>query len=231
LKEELNYLCKQYESLVKLIEEIKEKAKTACQVSQGTATQEIACTVKREIQKWEIGNQEEMSWYVNNLVRMLKSRIPHNTENKEILDMIEYMKFEKDLTKQYRTLSTIVGLIPTVNVIAVDPILENMNKIGQEIGTKLDDISQEMNEIRISFNPGIKQEIEISSGIEILGTGAKLITTIPLQEISYAELKEDLKKINVEHIDKLSKLPKKLANKIKGYLLLNDREDIVEQLT
>jgi len=52
-----------------------------------------------------------------------------------------------------------------------------------------------------------------------------------LQEISYAELKEDLKRIKGKHISKLSKLPERLARKIKGYLLLNDREDIVEQLT
>ena len=42
--------------------------------------------------------------------------------------MIEYMKFEKDLTKQYRTLSTIIGLIPTVKVITADPIVENIKK-------------------------------------------------------------------------------------------------------
>ena len=41
-----------------LLEEIREKAKTACQVSQGTPTQEIACAVSREVQKWEIGSQE-----------------------------------------------------------------------------------------------------------------------------------------------------------------------------
>jgi len=210
-------------NLKELIEEIKEKAETACKLSQGTATKEIACTVNKEIQKWEIGSQEEMSWYVNNLVTVLKSKIPHNTENKEILDMIEYMKFEKNIIKQYRTLSTVIGLIPTVNVVAVDLIIENINKVGHELGTKLDDISQEMNEIRISLSPGITQEIEISSGIEILGTGAALITTIPLQEISYAELKEDLQSIKGEHISKLSELPTRLANKIKGHLLLKDR--------
>ena len=48
-------------NLKELLEEIQEKAKTVCQASQGTATQEIACTVNREIQKWEIGNQEEMT--------------------------------------------------------------------------------------------------------------------------------------------------------------------------
>ena len=88
-----------------------------------------------------------------------------------------------------------------------------------------------MNEIRICLKPGIKEEIEISSGIEILGTGAKHIVTIPLQEISYSELKEDLKIIKGKHITKLSRLPERLARKIKGYLLLNDREDLVEQLS
>jgi hypothetical protein len=92
-------------------------------------------------------------------------------------------------------------------------------------------IKDAVNTLTISLKPGIKQEIEISSGIEILGTGAKLITTIPLQEISYAELKEDLQSIRGEPISKLSQLPKRFANKIKGYLLLKDREDIVDQLT
>jgi hypothetical protein len=59
-----------------------------------------------------------MSWHVNNLVVVLKSKIPFNPDNKQILDMIEYMKYEKDLTKQYRTLSTVIGLIPTVNVVS-----------------------------------------------------------------------------------------------------------------
>ena len=213
-----------------ILEEIQKRAKTVCQSSQGTATEEIACAVNREVKNWEINNQDDMSWYVNNIVVVLKSKIPHNKENKEILDMIEYLKYEKDITKQYRTISTVIGLIPTVNVVSVDPIVENINKVGQEIGSKLDSFSQEMYEIRISLSPGIKQEIEISSGLEIMGTGATLITTIPLQEISYAELKEDLQSIKEKHINKLSKLPKRLANKVKGYLLLNDREDIVKQL-
>ena len=87
-----------------------------------------------------------------------------------------------------------------------------------------------MNEIRICLKPGIKEEFEISSGIEILGTGAKHIVTIPLQEISYEELKDDLIRIKGKHITKLSKLPERLVREIKGYLLLNDREDILEQL-
>ncbi|MDW5552016.1 hypothetical protein [Methanosarcina sp.] len=63
------------------------------------------------------------------------------------------------------------------------------------------------------------------------GTGTALKATVLLKQISYTELKEDLQSIKEEHISKLSELPKRLANKIKGYLLLKDREDIVEQLT
>lgn len=55
--------------------------------------------------------------------------------------------------------------------------------------------------------------------------------SIPLQDISYPELKEDIQKIVGKKIDKLSKLPDKLARKIKGYLFLKDREDIIDQLT
>jgi len=218
-------------NLKELLEEIQKKAKTACQVSQGTNTEEIACTVNKEVQKWEINSQEEMSWYVNILVAVLKSKIPHNKENKEILDTIECMKFEKDLTKQYRILSTVIGLIPTVNVVAVDPIVENITKVGQDLGTKQDGLSKEMDKIRISLSSGIKEEIEISVGTEILGNGITHKITIPLQEISYVELKDDLIGIKGKHITKLSKLPEKLARKIKGYLLLKDREDIIEQLT
>jgi HEAT repeat protein len=51
-----------------ILEEIQEKAKTACQVSQGTATQKIACAINREVQKWEIGSQEEMTFNLENLI-------------------------------------------------------------------------------------------------------------------------------------------------------------------
>lgn len=64
-----------------------------------------------------------------------------------------------------------------------------------------------------------------------LGTGAKHIVTIPLQEISYSELKEDLKRVKGKHISKLSKLPERLARKVRDYLSRNDREDLLEQLT
>ena len=82
-------------NLKELLEEIQEKAKTACQVSQGTTTEEIACAVKKEVQKWEIGSQEEMERYIENLIFSLKSKIPNVPENKEIYARIEALKNEE----------------------------------------------------------------------------------------------------------------------------------------
>ena len=53
--------------LKSLLEEIQEKAKTACRESQGTDTAEIACAVSREVQKWEICSQEEMTQKVEDV--------------------------------------------------------------------------------------------------------------------------------------------------------------------
>ncbi|AKB47449.1 hypothetical protein MSKOL_1672 [Methanosarcina sp. Kolksee] len=218
-------------NLKELIEEIQEKAKNTYKQSQGTVTEKIAYSVCREVQKWEMGSPEEMTQKVEDIAYVLKKKIGYVSENEYVLNKIEAMRYERNLVKQYEALLFVIEQIPTITVVPEDAVIENINKVSQELGTKVDGLSQEMNEIRISLSPDITQEIEISSGIEIAGTGAALITTIPLQEISYAEIKEDLQRIKGEHISKLSELPKRLANKIKGYLLLKDREDIVEQLT
>ncbi len=207
--------------LKSLLEEIQEKAKTACRESQGTDTEEIACAVSREVQKWEIGSQEEMSWYVENLIFTLESNVPKAAENQPIFDKIEQIREEKVLVKQYAILCSIIPMIPNLHVKqAISGLAEEVRGVKEAFDT-----------LSIALKPGIKEEIEISSGIEILGTGAKHIVTIPLQEISYDELKDDLKRIKGKHITKLSRLPVRLARKIKGYLLLHDREDLVEQLS
>ncbi|AKB58983.1 hypothetical protein [Methanosarcina barkeri] len=104
-----------------------------------------------------------------------------------------------------------------------------MEQKTDELENDIKGIKEKIDYAIISLKPGIKEEIEISVGTEILGTGVTHKIMIPLQEISYSELKEDLEKITGIKIDKLSKVPKRLANKIKGYLLLHD-EDVLEKL-
>ena len=112
-------------NLKELLEEIQEKAKIACQASQGTPTQEIACSVRREVQKWEISSQEEMSWYVENLIFTLESTIPRTPKNQNFFDRISEIREEKDIVKQYAIVCTIIPLIPRVSM---DEKINNMEK-------------------------------------------------------------------------------------------------------
>jgi len=141
--------------LKSLIEEIKEKANTACQVSQGTPTREVACAVNREVQKWEISSQEEMSWYVENLIFTLESTIPRTPKNQNFFDRISQIREEKDIVKQYAIVCTIIPLIPHVSM---DEKINNMEQgiddIKKDVGIvnenttiiikKLDEIQEEL---------------------------------------------------------------------------------------
>ena len=207
-------------NLKELLEEIQKKAKIACKESKGTATEEITCTVNREIQTWEIGSQEEMAFNVENLIFTLESSVPRIPENQYIFNRIEQVREQKDMSKQYGIISTIIPLIPKLY----------MEQTVGELKNDIKEIKEKVDYVIISLKPGIKEEIEISVGTEILGTGVTHKITIPLQEISYSELKEDLEKITGMKIDKLSKLPKRLANKVKGYLLLHNKDEILEEV-
>jgi hypothetical protein len=210
--------------LIELIEKIQEKAKTACQESMGTPTQEIVCAINREVQKLEIGNQEEMSWYVNSLVVVLKSKIPHSSENKEILEMIEYIKYERDLTKQYRTLSTVVGLIPTVNVVSeqeldkkLDQKFQKFDLIFDEIiyfRDKLNYISFDIYKVKlnsadvVSNLKTMKEELEKLDRIEGLNA-----LSIEKLSSSQAKILNELNNNLLESLNEIGILANKLSNK------------------
>jgi nucleoside phosphorylase/HEAT repeat protein len=102
--------------LKSLLEEIQEKATTACRESQGTDTEEIACAVSREIQKWEIGNQEEMTLYVESFIFTLESKIPRLPENEYIFNMINESKNQKDLKKLLERTSELIEIIPEITI-------------------------------------------------------------------------------------------------------------------
>ena len=208
-------------NLKSLLEEIQEKATTACRESKGTDTEEIACAVSQEVQKWEIGSQEEMTWNVENLIFALESSIPRVPANQRIFDRIQQIRDERDIIKQYSMVCTILPMIPHLS----------MDEKIESLEAKVDAIYEGIRELVICTKPGISEEIVITTGFQFAGSGAQHVVTIPLQDISYFELKEDLGKIRGKTIDKLSKLPDRLAKKVKGYLLLNDKEDVLEQLS
>jgi hypothetical protein len=213
--------------LKSFLEEIQEKAKTACRESQGTDTEEIACTVSRKVQKWEISNPADMAEYIEDISYSLKGKVQSHPENDYLLRKIELMRNETDLTKKFQLLSYIIGEIPSIKVVSEETIRKEFNEIKQNIAT----VDEKIEKITISLKPGIREELIVSVGPKIGGVGFEHTIAIPLQEISYSELKEDLKKITGIDIDRFSKLPKMLAEKIKGYLTKTGRTDILEKLT
>ena len=99
-----------------IIAEIQAKAKEACQQAQGTPVEDVACAVNREVQTWQISNQEEMPQKIENIVFSLKSKIPQSPENSHIYEKIEQMRKEIDIIKQYEALSILIALIPKASI-------------------------------------------------------------------------------------------------------------------
>jgi hypothetical protein len=95
-----------------ILADIQQRANTACKQSKGTPTEELACKINQEVQKWQISDQEQMTQNVNNLIFILKAKIPPYLANKEIYENIEKIGKEKDLIKQYQSIMILIALIP-----------------------------------------------------------------------------------------------------------------------
>ena len=103
------------------------------------------------------------------------------------------------------------------------PVLEQEKSLkeiivsGQrEIKTELAKVTERLEDCVISLNrTGPRQEIVISTGVDIAGTGAQVITTIPLKEIAYDEIQDDI--LQIKNNMPFSKISKRLKNKILEY--------------
>jgi len=103
-------------NLKRLIEGIQEKAKIACHVSQGTSTQEIACSASKEVRKWGIGSQKEITFNVESFIFTLESKIPKLPENEHIFKMINESKDQKDINKLLENASELIEIIPEITI-------------------------------------------------------------------------------------------------------------------
>ena len=98
-----------------------------------------------------------------------------------------------------------------------EAVIETMMQMYDEVRKHtdgLDQINQKLTNIELSINSktGIKQELLISTGIEIGGTGARHQVTIPIQDIASTDLNDDL--MRVLEGKSIAKYPK-----LQGYLL------------
>jgi len=67
----------------------------------------------------------------------------------------------------------------------------------------------------------ISEELIITVGDNVLGTGLQHDITIPLSEINYDDLREDLEKIEGKNILNFSMLPARLSEKVKEFIKEN----------
>ena len=95
-----------------------------------------------------------------------------------------------------------------------------MSKDLERFENKLDDIL-------ISLEPGIREELSVTVGAKVFGAGMEHKIAIPLQKIAYSDLKKDLESRKSKNLTKLASLPPRLAEKVKGYLIRNKKDDIM----
>jgi len=84
---------------------------------------------------------------------------------------------------------------------------------------RMTELEKKIDALIISLKPGIREELTVSVGAKVFGTGVQHVITIPLQAISYPELKEDLGKIKEKSTIKLPSLPQRLAHRLRTILL------------
>src|SRR5665647_1025794 len=141
--------------LKRLLEEIQEKARTTYKESIGEGVEETARAVCKEVQKWEIGSQEEMTQKIEEVAYLLKTKVADLPENEKIQNKIESMRHQTNLVKQYETLLFLIGLIPTMKVIPENALDQKLHYIKEDLKGELEDAKDEI----ISEIVSAKEEI------------------------------------------------------------------------
>ena len=208
--------------LRKLITDVKEKTEIACREAKGTASEKVVCEINKEIQDLKISEQEYMKMQVKVLYNNLKSSVPNKEEYSLIHQEIDNLLLEDDLVNQYSSLNMLIPKIIEIKVVETTEVLSGEIKGLKESVNKL---TESIKEMKISLKPGIKEEIQVTVGISGFGSGVQKVITIPIQEISYSGIQDDIQKCSDKMMD-IAKLPARLKDKIMKYL--RDNEDKFE---
>ena len=178
-----------------IIEEIQQKAKTACKEAKGTPAEYAACAVNDFAKRLKIGSPEYLVVQIENLVFLLKSYIPKIEENNVILDRIDKILREEDVVIQYTLLNNLIPQIIDIQVsektapilseikclrVSVDSLVESIDEL-QNPQEYLNIIRQNLEEIKNSV-PGIKENIDkvLCELYTPLSTTQKLKISIPI---------------------------------------------------
>lgn len=206
-----------------LIEDVRKKAEEACREARGTPDAEAACKLYHESQKLdEAADSETNLAIIESMAFIVKSKVNKSREYHYLLPTIDKLDSELNFNRKLSIIRDILGVVEFGS--SSQEINGKLDAIYETVKTSALDIEQilpSIKQMEISLKPGIKEEIQVTVGLSGLGSGAQHVITIPLQEIHYAELKEDIQKYADKILD-IGKLPGRLKDRIMEYIRKNE---------
>ncbi len=205
-----------------LIFEIQEKAEEACREARGTPDAEAACKLYRESQKLdESADSETNITIVESMAFIVKAKVHKNPEYHYLLPYFAKLDSELNFNRKLSIIRDILGVVEFGSSSReINGKLEAIYETVQTTALSIEQILSSIKQIEISLKPGIKEEIQVTFGLSGLGSGAQHVITIPLQEIHYAELEDDIRKYADKMLD-IGKLPGRLKDRIMEYIRKN----------
>lgn len=192
------------------VSRLKKISKSTYEKAKGSPSEDVARLVNENIQGWNVSDQKQMDTSLDNLIFILKMLVPNVPENEPLISKIDEIKNHTKVEDLVAIVTTIILLIQTVSIVG-------------SINEKIDDLILSVKEMKISLKPGIREEIQVTVGLSGFGSGLQRIITIPIKEISYSELQDDLQKCSDKMMD-VTMLPSRLKDRIEKYFKKNGRK-------
>lgn len=156
--------------------------------------------VLHNLQNIDENDVAEISAQIEKIIFFLKIFIPNEPKYCSINEKMDQASSTEDIPTKLEIISSIVPLIPYI--------------VGNN---RMESIESKLDDMIVKTSPGPSSDIVISTGINLLGTGAKHEIKIPLSNISYDEISDDLKNLSHNPDGSLKNVPR-LKKKIFNYL-------------
>ncbi|WP_342304962.1 hypothetical protein [Methanolobus sp. ZRKC5] len=173
--------------LKELIDEIKKRSKGACKESKGTDAEEIVCEISTKIQNVISDEQRQYIEILEDIVSILRIKIPPISENEFLLNKIQAIDNKDIAAEKYRDLPLIISIIPNMKVVSEKELNRKLLKLDLiyektvSIETKLDLLQ---NELRRGL-----EKLDILS-LEVGGKEGEFIQTFSRKIIELTENKD-----------------------------------------
>ncbi|WP_321431117.1 hypothetical protein [uncultured Methanolobus sp.] len=215
-------------NIKELIDILKKKAEVACKEAKGTDAESIVYSVNKQVQKWEIGSQEQMKKNLDDLFFILNRQVPTVSGNENLISRIEEIQNCTLVEDQIAILTTIISVLPTMSLPAkmdsfeakLDSITLDVEHliviIKEQSNTQeyLDTIQQKLEEIKHDL-PGIEKKIDdvLYDLYSPMGVDQKLRVALPIipMLVSY-EIEANVPKFVADRIFDLKMLLTKHEN-------------------